>query len=323
MSEPVKISVCIAVYKVELYIEQCVRTLFEQTMQEGIEFIFVNDCTPDRSIEILKQVLEEYPHRKPWVKIIDHPENCGVGKARRTAVENASGAYIIHCDPDDWVELDMYETMYNEAVKNDADMVYCDFAKVDGAGNTKLVPSGYGTTADEVICELFSCLYFGGPTVRMYRRAKTLLTAELEDRIEKFNYCEDLLRNVFSLRNCQKVCKIDRALYWYRRNPNSICSARTINSRRDAFKLTVLFDEYFTEEKYQKSLDCRRRWALYSVISSRIITAGEWHALWKRAKRGMWKDPFWNIFQKGIFYMACINFTLTSWLFRKLKGIKE
>ncbi|MBR2426031.1 MAG: glycosyltransferase, partial [Lentisphaeria bacterium] len=77
MSEPVKISVCIAVYKVELYIEQCVRTLFEQTMQEGIEFIFVNDCTPDRSIEILKQVLEEYPHRKPWVKIIDHPKNCG------------------------------------------------------------------------------------------------------------------------------------------------------------------------------------------------------------------------------------------------------
>ena len=217
----------------------------------------------------------------------------------------------------------MYETMYNEAVKNDADMVYCDFARVDGAGNTKLVPNGFGTTADEVICELFSRLYSGAPTVRMFRREKTLLAAELEDRIEKFNYGEDLLRNVFSLRTCQKVCKIDRALYWYRRNPNSICSVRTINSRRDVFKQTVLLDEYFTEEKYQKSLDCSRRWALYSVISSRIITAGEWHALWKRAKRGMWKDPFWNIFQKGIFYMACINFTLTSWLFRKLKGIKE
>ncbi|MBQ7401778.1 MAG: hypothetical protein IJW07_07040, partial [Lentisphaeria bacterium] len=106
------------------------------------------------------------------------------------------------------MELDMYETMYNEAVKNNADMVYCDFERVDGAG----IPIGSGTTADEVICELFSRLYFGALWARMYRREKTLLAAELEDRIEKFNYGEDLLRNVFSLRNCQKVCKIDRAL---------------------------------------------------------------------------------------------------------------
>ena len=54
-----EVSVCIPVYGVEKYIEKCARSLFEQTMKEGIEFIFVNDCTPDKSIEILEQVLSE------------------------------------------------------------------------------------------------------------------------------------------------------------------------------------------------------------------------------------------------------------------------
>lgn len=60
----VKISVCIPVYGVEEYIGRCSRSLFEQTLQDGIEFIFVNDCTKDKSIEILTQVLDEYPNRK-------------------------------------------------------------------------------------------------------------------------------------------------------------------------------------------------------------------------------------------------------------------
>ena len=54
----IKVSVCIPVYGVEKYIEKCARSLFEQTMTDNIEFIFVNDCTPDKSIEVLEKVLE-------------------------------------------------------------------------------------------------------------------------------------------------------------------------------------------------------------------------------------------------------------------------
>ena len=67
-----KISVCIPVYGVEKYIERCARSLFEQTMTDGIEFIFVNDCTKDRSIEILENVLTEYPARQKQTRIIHH-----------------------------------------------------------------------------------------------------------------------------------------------------------------------------------------------------------------------------------------------------------
>lgn len=77
------VSVIIPVYKVEKYIERCARSLFEQTL-ESIEFIFVDDCSPDQSIKILQSVLQEYPHRTPHTKIIRHERNRGLAAARNT-----------------------------------------------------------------------------------------------------------------------------------------------------------------------------------------------------------------------------------------------
>ena len=122
-----KVSVCVPIYGVEKYIEQCVRSLMEQTMTDGIEFIFVNDCTKDKSMSILNQVLEEYPHRIDQVKIIEHEVNKGLPSARNTALNEAKGEYIVHCDSDDWVEPTMYESMYNKAKISNADIIGCGF----------------------------------------------------------------------------------------------------------------------------------------------------------------------------------------------------
>lgn len=72
-----KVSILVPVYGVEKYIERCARSLFEQTY-DNIEYIFVDDCTKDRSIEILQKVLEDYPNRKNQVKILNHEkiEDC-------------------------------------------------------------------------------------------------------------------------------------------------------------------------------------------------------------------------------------------------------
>ena len=138
-SNRAKVSVCIPVYGVEKYIERCARSLFEQTMKDGIEFIFVNDCTKDKSIEILEQVLGEYPERKEQVKIIHHEKNKGLVAARKTGLAHATGDYIIHCDSDDWVDLNLYETMYNKAVEVNADVVCCPFLQFFSAEKTKVI----------------------------------------------------------------------------------------------------------------------------------------------------------------------------------------
>ena len=120
------VSVIVPIYGVEPYIEKCARSLFEQSL-ENMEFIFVNDCTPDKSVEILRQVIEDYPRRYLQIQIIEHEENRGLAMARNSGLLIAKGEYIIHCDSDDWVELDMYEEMYEKALEKNADIVICDY----------------------------------------------------------------------------------------------------------------------------------------------------------------------------------------------------
>ena len=77
-----KVSVIIPVYGVEKYIERCARSLFEQTLDD-IEYLFIDDCTPDRSIEVLKSILEEYPNRKEQVIIHRMEQNSGQAAVRK------------------------------------------------------------------------------------------------------------------------------------------------------------------------------------------------------------------------------------------------
>ena len=90
-----KVSVLVPVYGVEKYIEECARSLFEQTYG-NIEYVFVDDCSKDGSIAILERVAEEYPQRKSQTRIIRHDHNRGLGGARLTALQKATGEYVTH-----------------------------------------------------------------------------------------------------------------------------------------------------------------------------------------------------------------------------------
>lgn len=109
-----KVSVVVPVYNVCLYIERCARSLFEQTI-DSIEYIFVNDCTQDESIDILKRVIEDYPNRKDQIQIIENRKNRGLWYSRKVGMKLATGDYVIVCDSDDWLDLNAYELMYEQA----------------------------------------------------------------------------------------------------------------------------------------------------------------------------------------------------------------
>jgi glycosyltransferase involved in cell wall biosynthesis len=126
-----KVSVIILVYRVEAYIERCARSLFAQTLDD-IEYIFVNDATPDRSMDILYRVIDDFPQRKSSIRIINNEENRGQAYSRKRGIDAASGLYIIHCDSDDWVDTTLYENLYSKALKEGCDLVWCDFYRDDG-----------------------------------------------------------------------------------------------------------------------------------------------------------------------------------------------
>lgn len=90
----IKVSVIVPIYKVESFIGRCVQTLMEQSLTE-VEYIFVDDATPDRSMEVLEQVLQRYPQRRPTVRILHHDANQGLPAARNTGLEAATGGICV------------------------------------------------------------------------------------------------------------------------------------------------------------------------------------------------------------------------------------
>lgn len=122
-----EISVIVPIYGVEKYIARCAESLFNQTMTDNVEFLFINDSTKDNSIKILQNIISKYPHLESQISIINHNENKGLPSARNTGLSKAKGRYVVHIDGDDFAEPQMLEHLYKAAVNNNADFVWCDY----------------------------------------------------------------------------------------------------------------------------------------------------------------------------------------------------
>lgn len=121
-----KVSVIVPIYNVEAFVERCVKSLMEQTLKD-VEYIFVDDCSPDDSMKKLKETIALYPSRLSHIKLLFHSYNKGLPAARNTGLKEAQGEYIYHCDSDDFLELNALNEMYEVAKKQDADYVWCDW----------------------------------------------------------------------------------------------------------------------------------------------------------------------------------------------------
>lgn len=121
----IKVSVLVPIYNVEKYIEKCIISIFEQTFTD-IEYIFVNDCSQDNSMNILNQILDRYPLRKEQSTIINLFTNTGISNVRNILLSAANGEYIIFVDSDDWADKNYVETLYEKAKSKNYDIVGCN-----------------------------------------------------------------------------------------------------------------------------------------------------------------------------------------------------
>lgn len=128
-----KISVIVAVYNTEKYVEKCLNSLLNQTYK-NIEIIVVEDGSTDNS----KEVLKKYANNKK-IKIIYNKKNSGLSYSRNVGLENATGDYIGYIDSDDYVDLDYYEKLMQAIVDNKAEIAICDIKVVDEETNTEVI----------------------------------------------------------------------------------------------------------------------------------------------------------------------------------------
>lgn len=211
------VSVIVPVYKAEAYLHRCVDSLLAQTFTD-FELLLIDDGTPDRS----GMICDEYAIKDARVRVF-HKENGGVSSARQLGLDKALGEYVIHADPDDWVESNMLEELYNEAKKENADMVICDFFNEYKDGKQyyvhQLLPS---LDSQAVLQQLLSMKLHGSCWNKLVRRT-CFITWSIRFP-ESIHIWEDLWVNCLLCNHDIHISYLNKALYHYDRviNPESI-----------------------------------------------------------------------------------------------------
>lgn len=224
------VSVIIPVYNVEPYIAQCARSLFGQTLKD-IEFIFIDDCSPDRSMTIIQEVLEEFPERKYQVKCLHMKTNSGQAKVRLFGISQATGEYVIHCDSDDYVDLRMYEILYKEAASRNLDIVSCNLYVGDGDTWIKHV---FTTKPGRELSDILTGRSTYSLCTRLMRRS---LLQDIQAPVS--NMGEDMMITVQVTCKAKRIGHVSQPLYYYRRHNTSITKSQGEKAHLSRWKATI------------------------------------------------------------------------------------
>lgn len=233
-----KVSIIVPIYKVERYIEQCAESVLGQTYGD-IQFIFVDDGTPDASIQKLNALIDSrFAILKDRIAII-HKENGGLPQARLTGLKHATGDYVLHVDSDDWIEPDAVEKLVRKAEETDADVVYFYVRKEKGEGRSHVSKDKVYADPKAFSKDVF-CNRAHGYVVNKFARR----SCYREDLFyPKGNMHEDMVLMGQLLFYCKKVVLLPEALYHYRRN-NSASETRQARKVRRAASARNFLDLY-------------------------------------------------------------------------------
>lgn len=319
-----KVSFIVAIYNVGQYIEQCVRSLYEQTL-EDIEIILVDDCTPDDSIAIALRTLEDYPGRKSQVRLIRHEENKGLSLVRKEGLMEARGEYMMYVDGDDFVDVRLGELMYAKAVEKDADMVICDFyrLKEDSCRPDTVLSDGIVGDGENVRSDIINRRVPLFLWVRMIRRS-VFIDNEIAWPVR--NMGEDTVISTVAAFYSKRFAQVDIPLYYYRYNPASISKdlteIRCVNNLHD-FKCNVevylrFLNDKGVADKYGYGIFVNKMRTKNRVL--RHVGRREIRKLWLRTyPEANWTFLFGNKYYKSSYREWVWLFAIAFGLYPRLK----
>lgn len=224
------ISIIVPVYNVEKYLDRCIHSLIIQTLKD-IELIIVDDGSTDNC----PQMCDEYGQKDSRIKVI-HKNNEGLGLARNSGLDIASGQYVAFIDSDDFVDNRMFEKLLSSAEKNNADVVYCGY----NTYGTSVESCKKYVSTEQIIQGQNNCLLFlkemighdpddATKYVRMlYSVWKSIYKKDVIDKY-KIRFCserqfisEDVIFHIDFLQHVNVINIIPDALYYYCLNLSSL-----------------------------------------------------------------------------------------------------
>jgi len=243
----IKVSIIVPVYNTADYLNRCLDSCVNQTLQE-IEIIVVNDCSPDqRDGEIMKEYEKKFPDK---IKCIWHKENKRQGGARNTGIRAAHGEFLYFADSDDYLDLTLCEKMYNAIIAENADMAVCDCNYIENNIVTKNwthlgVNNGKFDSSD--LCNRIKDIKLLTFWLIMIKKQ---IVQNNNLYLPEHTVSDDFTGILWFLAS-RKIARLNEALYYYCQRKNSIQH----NLNPQTYTLIVKTFEYILTSHYFNSLD--------------------------------------------------------------------
>ena len=199
----VKVSIIVPVYNTAKYLSMCIESLINQTLKD-IEIILINDGSTDNSESIIKK------YKDKRIKYISQ-KNEGIGKTRNLGIEKTNGEYLAFIDSDDYIEPNFCEVMYNKAIKDECDIVICDYYKDINERLEEVKFASFKDTNLKENPEIINLINLG-PCNKIYK--KDLFKNQKNRFVENLKY-EDAPFVCRLLLSAKKIGKIDECLAHY------------------------------------------------------------------------------------------------------------
>ncbi|SHI37732.1 Glycosyltransferase involved in cell wall bisynthesis [Anaerovibrio lipolyticus DSM 3074] len=252
-----KVSVIVPVYNVEKYLRRCLDSILAQTY-ENLEILLLDDGSSDNSYEIMS----EYAQKDSRIKIFKC-EHKGIATVRKNGIEWATGDYVGFVDSDDWIEPDMYSSLYNIMVDNDCDLVSSDVSVHGVDGNEWIDYDNYkaGLYTDlerDIFPTLIHDFSVGMKGMRCYLVSKLFRTSKLKKVIEKIDprvfYCEDEMILYRYCLECQSIYIMREYFYHYVKRTGSAELKPNENEPENMYRLFSNLKEAFEASPYRNVL---------------------------------------------------------------------
>lgn len=264
-----KVSLIVPIYGVERYIRQFAESALGQTYAD-MQFVFVNDGTKDRSMEILQELIEEkYSGLKPRIVIVNKA-NGGLPSARKAGLDVAEGEYILFADSDDWLDNDAVAKVMAKAEETDADIVYFDLIKEYGGGKVSYKRERRYTaeTKEDFIINIFNYKSHGYTVTKCFRKK---LYTDNPIVFPKHGMHEDIYLMSQIIFYAKSLTHLPEGLYHYRKdNPDAMCAQDRRRRHRDSD--VNLMDLYVNYRENLKGSPIEK-------VAGGIIMRAGWHSM--------------------------------------------
>lgn len=236
------VSILIPVYNSEKYILQCIHSVFSQDY-ENIEYIIVNDATPDSSMKLINETLNVYPHRTQAIKIIEHETNQGIAATRNTLLKNATGNYVLFVDSDDFMEPGAIKSLVERAELLDPDIIrFAYFTYMHG--KKRLISHPTYKNKEELLKQYIGAWDSVQGLWQLFVKREVFTDNNITFP-KGINHCEDYLITAILFLKASSIVDQREAYYNYRiDNENSLTHQNKIKFRSDMISSTTKLIEY-------------------------------------------------------------------------------